>query len=280
MGTTTDAPRQEATAPAIVPVAPDGDWPGLAVAAAQAGVPLDPDQIARFDSYRDLLLDRNGQINLTAIRDSEEVERRLFLDALLMIPTIDRLRSGPAGDRHRLIDIGSGAGFPGLAIKIARPALNVTLVEATGKKAAFLADAIMTLGLRDVTAIHGRAEDLGHDPTYRDCYDLATARAVASLPALLELCAPFLRIDGSALFPKGTVIDAEWRATRRAATQLGVRLTDVVTVSEGTRLVRVDKVAPTPHRYPRRAGIPARDPLGAASGEQRAKSVGTGRSAR
>lgn len=280
MGTTTDAPRQEATAPAIVPVASNGGWAGLAVAAARAGVPLDTDQIARFDAYRDLLLDRNRRTNLTAIRDSDEVERRLFLDALLMVPTIDRLRSAPAGDRLRLIDIGSGAGFPGLAIKIARPALDVTLVEATGKKAAFLTDAIMALGLRDVTAIHGRAEDLGHDPAHRDRYDLATARAVASLPALLELSAPFLRIGGNALFPKGMVIDAEWRAARRAAIPLGVRLTDVVAVSAGTRLVRVDKVAPTPRRYPRRTGTPARDPLGAAPGERKANPVDTGRSTR
>lgn len=280
MGTTTDAPRPEAIAPATMLAAFADGWPGLTVAAARAGVPLERDQIVLFDTYRDLLLDRNSRTNLTAIRDVAEVERRLFLDALLMIPSLDRLRSAPAGDQHRLIDVGSGAGFPGLAIKIARPDLDVTLVEATGKKATFLADAITALGLGGVTAIHGRAEELGHHPAHRERYDLATARAVASLPALLELCTPFLRIDGSALFPKGMVIEAEWRAARRAATQLGVRLTGVVTVSEGTRLVRVDKVAPTPHRYPRRAGIPARDPLGAASGERRADSVDAGRSTR
>jgi 16S rRNA (guanine527-N7)-methyltransferase len=280
VGTTTDAPRQEVTAPAAERAASAVGWPGLALAAARVGVPLGDDRIALFDAYRRLLLERNARTNLTAIRDPEEVERRLFLDALLMIPTVDRLRAALPGKRHRLIDVGSGAGFPGLAIKIVRPDLDVTLVEAMGKKAAFLIDAIAALGLAGVSAVHARAEELGHDPAHRDGYDLATARAVASLPALLELCSPLLRVGGSALFPKGAAIDDELRAARRAAALLGVRVGGVEVSAEGTRLVRVDKVGKTPGRYPRRSGIPARDPLGAASGERRPEADGSGRSAR
>lgn len=276
MGTTTDAPRLPATAPSMTGGGSAVGWPGLASAAAGAGVPLDGDRIARFGAYRDLLLDRNARTNLTAVRDPIGVERRLFLDALLMVPTLDRLRAAHGRAGFRLVDIGSGAGFPGLAIKIARPDLDVTLVEATGKKVAFLDEAIVALGLDGVTAIHGRAEVLGHDPVHRGGYDLATARAVASLPALLELCAPFLTIGGSALFPKGEAIAEERRAAHHAATILGVRLVAEETLAEGTRLVRVDKLRTTPRRYPRRPGTPARDPLGASSAPRRADADGAG----
>ena len=240
-----------------VPLAP---WPSLDPAAARAGIPLTPDQLARFDTYRRLLLDWNTRTNLTAITDPTEVERRLFLDALLMVPALDAA-AGTAG--ARLVDVGSGAGFPGLALKIARPRLDVTLVEATGKKVAFLDHAIAELGLRGVIAIHARAEELGRDRAHRDSYDLATARAVASLAALLELCAPLLRVGGHALFPKGPAIAEELAAGRRAAPALGVRILDAAPLGEsGTRLVLIEKTAPTPDRYPRRAGIPAREPLG------------------
>lgn len=280
MGTTTEAPRQEATTPASPPVVPAARWEGLSAAAARFGVPLGPVQLARFDAYRRLLLDRTARVNLTAVKDPNEVERRLFLDALLMVPAVDRLCPPLAGVETRVIDIGSGAGFPGLALKIARPDLRVTLIEATGKKAAFLVDAIAELELSGIDAIHVRAEELGHDPAYRGRYDIATARGVASLPALLELCAPFLRVGGNALFPKGEAIAEELRAARHAAPLLGVRLADVVTLPGTTRLVRIEKVSATPARYPRRPGLPARDPLGADDAERRPDTEGRGRTTR
>ena len=251
----TDAARDAAAAP----------WPGLGEAALAVGVELGGEQLARFAVYRDLLLARNTRTNLTAIDDPDEVERRLFLDAVVMLPAIDDARSERAGGGGiRLVDVGSGAGFPGLALKIARPAIDVTLVEATGKKAAFLDEVIAELGLSGAAAVHGRAAEVGHDPAHRGRYDLATARAVASLPALLELCAPLLRIGGRALFPKGLAIDEELAAAGRAAPMLGVRVAGADPLPGGTRLVRVDKIARTPETYPRRAGVPARDPLGAA----------------
>ena len=251
------------------PVAPSAPWPGLGAAAARAGVPLTPDQLARFATYRRLLLDWNTRTNLTAITDPIEVERRLFLDALLMVPALDAATAGAAG--ARLVDIGSGAGFPGLALKIARPNLDVTLVEATGKKAAFLAHAIADLELTGAVARHARAEDLAHDPAHREAYDLATARAVATLPALLELCAPLLRLGGRAFFPKGAAIAEELATGHRVAPLLGVRVHGAgLLPGGGTRLIEVEKTGPTPSRYPRRAGIPAREPLGAGAAGGRA----------
>ncbi len=240
----------------------------LGVLAEQAGVPLDATQLTQFETYRDLLLDRGAKVNLTAIRDRDAVERRLFLDALRMVPALGADQHLPGGEgrrrrRLRLVDIGSGAGFPGLALKIARPDLQVTLIEATGKKAAFLQDVIIALGLERVEAIHARAEDVAHDPRHREAYDLATARAVAPLPALLELCVPMLRLGGRAFFPKGLEITEELTAGQRAAPLVGARVvaSDLLPGGE-TRLVLVEKTGLTHPRYPRRAGIPAREPLG------------------
>lgn len=237
--------------------------------ARQAGVPLEAAQLSRFDAYRTLLLERGAKVNLTAITDPGEVDRRLFLDALRMVPVLDECLGAPAGTTGRrakaarLVDIGSGAGFPGLVLKIARPDLQVTLIEATGKKVAFLQDVIAALTLDGVTAIHARAEDTAHDPRHREKYDLATARAVASLPALLELCAPLLRLGGQAFFPKGLEIEEELAAGRRAAPLVGARVLQADPLPGGeTRLVVVEKTGLTHPRYPRRAGLPAREPLG------------------
>jgi 16S rRNA (guanine527-N7)-methyltransferase len=226
-------------------------------------VPLDGEALRRFARYRDLLLDRNAQFNLTAIREPDEIERRLFLDALAMIPTLDRLNQSRSSQRVRLVDVGAGAGFPGLALKIARPQLDVTLIDATAKKVAFLNEVIAELGLDNTCAVHGRAEDLGRKPAYRAQFDIGTARAVASLPVLLEYVLPLLAVGGTALLPKGLEFDEELRAGRRAAQRLGAQIISAATLpAEGTRLVVATKIAPTPELYPRRAGIPSRNPLG------------------
>jgi 16S rRNA (guanine527-N7)-methyltransferase len=229
--------------------------------ADDVGLSLDAGALGRFAAYRDLLLRWNDRFNLTAIAEPDEVDRRLILDALLMLPAIDAATAGIATPRR--IDVGSGAGFPGLALKIARPNLVVTLVEATGKKVWFLRACVEELGLERVEARHARAEDLGHDPAYRGRFDLATARAVATLPALLELCMPFLRSGGRAFFPKGLNIAAELEAGRRAAPLVGARLAGAELLPGGrTTLVVAEKVAPTPARLPRRPGLPSREPLG------------------
>jgi 16S rRNA (guanine527-N7)-methyltransferase len=245
------------------------DLSGLADASGHLGVSLDDDALRHFTRYRDLLLERSAQFNLTAIRDPEAIERRLFLDAIAMIPELDRLTEASCNgaDRAlRLIDMGAGAGFPGLALKIVRPQLDVTLVDATAKKVAFVNEVITALELKHVRAVQGRAEELGQDSAYRDRFDIATARAVASLPVLLEYVVPFLTVGGTALLPKGLEIAEELRRGRRAATILGAEIVSTAALPGGTtRLVVVRKIGPTAAIYPRRVSIPSRDPLGEGS---------------
>ncbi|MBA2598713.1 MAG: 16S rRNA (guanine(527)-N(7))-methyltransferase RsmG [Chloroflexia bacterium] len=245
---------------------PERVWPGLAHAARAIGVPLEGEAAARFAQYQELLLTHSVRFNLTAIREPHEIERRLFLDAVAMVPALDAAVAAiplPAGQAHSLVDIGTGAGFPGLVLKIVRPALDVTLIDATAKKVSFLRTVIAALKLDTVGVVHGRAEDLGHDPAFRARFDVATARAVANLPVLLEYVVPLLKIGGTALLPKGLEIDEELRTGNRAAAHLGAAIvSDARLPVDGTRLIIASKCAPTPGAYPRRVGIPSRSPLG------------------
>jgi 16S rRNA (guanine527-N7)-methyltransferase len=166
-----------------------------------------------------------------------------------------------------LIDLGTGAGLPGLVLKIARPHLQVTLVDATHKKVRFVQHVIDELGLKDARTIHGRAEDLGHMMDYRQQFAIGTARAVAALPILLELLLPLLETGGSFILPKGGEIEDELSEGNRAAKSLGGRIehAELLPGTENepvTRVVRGVKLRSTPSRYPRRAGIPNREPLG------------------
>lgn len=245
---------------------PHVPWPGLASASAALGVALDDEMLVRFARYRELLLTWNDRFNLTAIREPDEIERRLFLDALAMVPALDRIVTSVTERTQRaarLVDVGSGAGLPGLALKIARPEIEVTLIDATAKKVAFLDAVIAELALPAARAIHGRAEQLGQDSVYRGQFDVATARAVASLPILLEYAVPFLTVGGSALLPKGLAIEDELRQGQRAAAKLGARIVSADLLADtATRLVVAEKRSPTPTHYPRRTGIPSRAPLG------------------
>ena len=218
-------------------------------------------QLAR---YRDLLIEWNQRFNLTAMKTGAEIDRWLIGDSLRMLPIVDQMLARPDA---QLIDIGTGAGFPGLALKIARPDLRVTLVESTGKKVTFLQAVIDDLGLTGVQAVHARAEELGHDFVHRARYDVATARAVSSAPALLELCMPLLKIGGLGIFPKSSDIDEELESAQKAAPVLGARLErDELLPATAhlpvTRLLIFAKIEPTPNRFPRRSGLPAREPLG------------------
>jgi 16S rRNA (guanine527-N7)-methyltransferase len=229
--------------------------------------------------FRDLLLRWNLRFNLTAIREPEDIDRKLIDDAISMLPAVDdaivawsrrRERGEAANARPRLIDVGSGAGFPGMVLKIAHPELKVTLLEATGKKVSFLTSAIEELGLEGIEAIHGRAEEIGRQGEYREQFDLATARAVASLPALVELCLPFLSDGGVGIFPKGMGLAQELEAGERAAAMVGGMIVSSDPVQSGdgapmTRLVIAVKLERTPNRYPRRSGLPVKEPLGRAN---------------
>lgn len=264
--TTTGLPTQQAATAAVDdPAGPASAWDGFAAAAADAG--LSPEQITGLLCYRDLLLDWNSRFNLTAIADPQGVERRLLLDALRMLPAIDAAVADSGESAPRLVDIGSGGGIPALPIAICRPALDVTMVEATGKKARFLTAAIAELGLRNASALHGRAEEVARELDHRAAYEIATARAVSSLSALIELTMPLLRPRGVGLFPKGLEIDDELRAAEVAAREVGAEIESADELPGGeTRLVVVRKRRPTPERFPRRAGIPAREPLGGGAG--------------
>jgi 16S rRNA (guanine527-N7)-methyltransferase len=227
---------------------------------SQLGLSLSDQQLAQFLHYQQELLDWNTRFNLTAITDPEEVQIKHFLDALSLLAVYDR----PQAD---LLDIGSGAGFPGLALKIARPEWNVTLLEATGKKVTFLRHMIEALQLEGIVAVQGRAEELAHQDLYRAKFDLVTARAVASLSALLEYSAPYCRVGGSIILPKkGDLVD-ELARGKRAAGQVGAILkTDVAVevpgLADGRRLLVWTQRKICPEQYPRVGTVMVKKPLG------------------
>jgi len=235
--------------------------------AQQMGIELTEEQLRLFARFRDLLLEWNRRFNLTAIDSPEQIEVRHFLDSLSCLTAWRQMGAAASGAGEvRAIDVGTGAGLPGLALKIVWPTLRLTLLEATGKKVQFLDHAIAELGLTDVTAIHGRAEEVAHQPEHRAAYDLALARAVAALPSLLELTLPFLRVGGWLLAQKGQAGAAEALAAERALAILGGRLhaiypVEVPFLAEERLLVTVQKGHPTPDQYPRRSGVPVRKPL-------------------
>jgi 16S rRNA (guanine527-N7)-methyltransferase len=228
----------------------------------QLRMQLTPQQVAVFNLYASRLLKENLRTNLTSTRDRSAVYRRHFVESLALLRALeDRdLVESPA------IDVGSGAGFPGLPIKIARPDLELTLVEATGKKARFLEMMVAELDLEGVTVINARAEELAHEPDRRGRYRLALARTVAPLPVLLELTLPFLTSGGVLAAPKGSAAQRELRESAHALAELGGKIEEAAPFElpgEGPRqtLVLVRKIGPTPERYPRRPGIPSKRPL-------------------
>ncbi|CAN5768575.1 16S rRNA (guanine(527)-N(7))-methyltransferase RsmG [soil metagenome] len=246
---------------------PDGQAPTLDELVRAAGISLDPEHLDRLKRYRDLLFKQNQSTNLTAVRDLPGIERRLILESFRLIVPLRALPRINDARPQSLIDIGTGGGLPGMVLAIACPDLNVFLLDATGKKVAFLDLAIGELGLGNVVTIHARAEEIGHRPRFRGGFDVVTARAVSSLPALFELGLPLLRVGGSLLLPKGVEIAEELAAADRAAEILGGKIVDTGMLPDlgstiETRLVVVRKVIATPPAYPRRAGIPARSPLG------------------
>ena len=224
----------------------------LAEDAARLGLALTREQVAACEQYAAALIERNEQVNLTAITDPRAIATKHFLDSF----TAAAARTWTGGER--VVDVGSGAGFPGVALRILLPELRVTLVESVGKKARWLEDAVRALGLGGVAVIQARAEALGADPAHRDRYDVGTARAVGTLGACAEYLLPLLRIGGEALVWKGR-LDAELDGARRALAELGGELTAVVPTSAmgvgdvlpGRSVVVMRKVRATPRRYPR-----------------------------
>jgi len=233
---------------------------------------LTDEQVAGLARYRDLLHERNQRVNLTAVRDYPGIERRLILESLRLLPALT-MRAA-VGDR--VLDIGTGGGLPGMVLAIARPDLGFTLMDATGKKVQFLADAVEAMGLANVRPLHGRAEEIARDTGYRGQFRVAVARAVSSLPTLIELGLPFVALGGYLVLPKGIDLDEELRAAERAGALVGGRVVEASILPEAgssveTRLVVIEKVAPTPKTYPRRTGLPAHAPLGLAEKPARSR---------
>ncbi|MBM3934990.1 MAG: 16S rRNA (guanine(527)-N(7))-methyltransferase RsmG [SAR202 cluster bacterium] len=231
--------------------------------AARLGVPLDGDKIAAFERYAAELLDWNSRFNLTAVTDPLQIQSRHFLDSLT---TVLALPQGYLARPGSMIDIGSGAGFPGIPLKIAFPQARLTLLEATAKKTAFLSHVAGALGLVDTTVVTGRAEDLGHSPEHRARYDLVVCRAVARLNTLAEITLPFAKRGGLVVAHKGPGAAEEIEQARKAIRVLGGSISEVKKARiEGSDwggvLVVIEKVAETPSAYPRRAGVPGKSPL-------------------
>lgn len=242
----------------MMPVA-SPPFAALAREASRVGLDLTAEQIAVCERYANELIERNTSVNLTAITAPADIAHKHFLDSWTAFAA--RTWSGT----ERVIDVGSGAGFPGLALRIAGPRLRVTLVESVGKKARFLEDVVASLGMSDVEIRNERAEALA--PSRRERYDVATARAVGSLGQVVEYLLPFLRVGGDAIVWKGRV-DHELAGGRKAAAATGGEIARVVSTSElglddvlpGRNLVVIRKVRATPSRYPRAATEARRRP--------------------
>jgi 16S rRNA (guanine527-N7)-methyltransferase len=224
-------------------------------------IELNPRQIKAFDIYETELNDWNEKFNLTAIRDSAGIRTKHFLDSLTCLLA---WKNSPP---DKLIDIGTGAGFPGIPLKILFPQINLTLVESVGKKLQFCRHITETLQLERVSFIQARAEELGAARTHREQYDWAVARAVANLPVLSEYLLPLVRVGGHVLAQKGESAPAEAQSAEKAIQVLGGHLQRLVPVllpgvAETRYLVLIDKIATTPSGYPRRVGLPAKRPIG------------------
>lgn len=225
-----------------------------------AGLRLSRSQLSALALYEKELIDWNANSNLTAIRDREEIRTKHFLDSFTCWLA---LRENPPA---RLIDVGTGAGFPGIVLKIALPALQLTLVESVGKKADFCRHIVQELNLDNVLVLQERAEIIGQQPAHREQYDWAVARAVAAMPVLAEYLLPLVRVGGSMLAMKGESGPAEAHASEHALRLLGGHLRQLIPITlpgvvEDRYLVLVDKIAAAPPAYPRRVGVPSKRPL-------------------
>lgn len=241
--------------------------------AQNLGFTLTPRQLDRFQLYYDTLVDWNSRINLTAITDYDLVQVRHFLDSLTVAAALlSELREAHPGlaappSAFRLIDIGTGAGFPGVPLKILWPHIDLTLNDSVGKKTTFLQELARALTIEDVRVVTARAEELGQDKLHRQRYDLVTARAVSALPVLCEYCLPLAKVGGHLLAPKKGDISQELAEGKQAAKLLGGRLGKTYPFTlpgdeEPRTVICVRKVGTTPSGYPRRVGLAKSHPLG------------------
>jgi 16S rRNA (guanine527-N7)-methyltransferase len=238
----------------------------LARGVSELGLDLTAEQLRLFDRYAVSLLSAGRRAGVTAIATRERVEQRHFIESLSVAKALLDAGVIEKTSESRVIDVGTGGGFPGLPIKILLPQLRLTFLDARERTTAFLRELLRSLGIDGVEVVTARAEDAGRDPAYRERFDVVLARAVAPLPVLLELALPLLHLGGHLATPKGSGALREIAASERALDVLGGGIVsseplEVPGSVHNQRLVVVRKVDPTPARYPRRAGIPKKRPL-------------------
>lgn len=225
---------------------------------SKISIELSEKQLEQFRIYYEMLVEKNKVMNLTGITEWDEVLEKHFLDSISLIRAID------LNQELTVMDLGTGAGFPGIPLKIAFPNLRVTLADSLNKRVLFLQEVIDALKLEGIEAIHGRAEDLARDRKYREQYDLSVSRAVANLSTLSEYCLPFVKIGGQFISYKSGEIEDEVDSSKSAVFLLGGKIKDIVKFElgeSGRSFIVIDKVKGTPKTYPRKAGIPSKKPL-------------------
>lgn len=238
---------------------------GISDHAASFGIDLSAAQLAQFASFMNILLDCNTRINLTRITDPQEIELKHFADSIAILPYLTGA-FGNGSEKLNIADVGTGAGFPGIPLKIAKPLLKLTLIDSLKKRVDFLNEVIKLLGLEGVQNVHSRAEDAGRAEGSRDTFDIAVARAVASLPELCEYCLPLVRPGGIFAAMKANLGD-EVKLAGQAIRELGGETENIHEYYlPGTDIFRslviIRKITPTPPEFPRKAGKPSAQPLG------------------
>ncbi len=227
------------------------------------GLELNPLGLEQFHTYYKELIEWNQRVNLTSITDFKEVQIKHFLDSLTIVLAFKQ----PLDiNKLNIIDIGTGAGFPGLPVKIASPDFNLTLLEATTKKVAFLKHLVQKLGLDGIEIIAGRSEEIAHKAHYRKRFDIVVSRSVASLPTLAELTLPFCCVNGKVILQKKGNIESELKQAAKAIETLGgnqpsLKKIELPIFTDNRYLVIIEKISPTPTKYPRRPGMPAKRPI-------------------
>lgn len=227
---------------------------------SKLGIELSDYQVNQFMTYYDMLIEKNKVMNLTTITEFSDVLMKHFVDSLSIIKAYDMNQT------IKLLDLGTGAGFPGIPIKIAFPKVEIILMDSLNKRLNFLNEVIKELSLTDIKTVHGRAEEMANNTLYREGFDLCVSRAVAKLSSLSEYCIPFVRIGGSFISYKSDEITSELNDSQKAISVLGGKLTERVTFTlPGTNIQRtlvvIEKVSSTGKKYPRQAGKPNKEPL-------------------
>jgi len=229
-------------------------------ASINVGLEFNEKKYAEFMRYKDLIKEWNEKINLTAIKEDEEIVKKHFIDSMKVFE-FDQLKNA-----KNIIDIGTGGGFPGIPMKIIKPEINIVLLDSLNKRIKFLDEVIKDLQLENIKAIHGRAEDYAQEVQYREKFDIAVSRAVANLTVLSEFCIPYVKVGGYFVAMKGPAVEEEIKLSKNAIRMLGGKIEHIkkVQIEDSDlnhNLVIIKKIAGTNKKYPRKAGMVTRSPL-------------------